>query len=152
MKTLLIEIFLRLKTTMNQVKTKNLGFRYFRRFGTRALTLRPRNTYVNVFRALFGFCNFQATCCEFRKLEVSSLDSKLNFESIEQVFWRLHVPVCCCAAHLYSEITCISLRFETEECVVRVNKSEIIGENAFNGNLFEIEDKHESIKDKETWF
>ena len=91
MKTLLMEIFLRLKTTMNQVKTKKLGFEYFCRFGTRALTLRPRNTYVNVFRALFGFCNSQVTCCGFRRLGVSSLNSKLNSESIEQVFWRVNV-------------------------------------------------------------
>ena len=152
MKTLLIEIFLRLKTTMNQVKTKNLGFRYFCRFGTRSLTLRLRNTYVNVFRALFGFCNFQVTCCGFRKIGVSSLNSKLNSKSIEQVFWRVNVLVCCYAANQDSEITDIFLRFQTEERVVRVNKSEISGENTFNGDLFEIEDNYQSIKDGETWF
>ena len=27
-------------------------------FVTSALTLRPRNTYIYVFQALFGFCNF----------------------------------------------------------------------------------------------
>ena len=59
--------------------------------------------------------------------------------------------VCCCAASQYSEITCIFLRSQTEESVVRVNKSEITGENAFNGDPLEIEDKHESIKDEETW-
>ena len=147
----LMRMFLKLKITMNKVKMKKLDFRYFCRFGTRALTLRPRNTYIYVFRALFGFCNFQATCCEFSKLGVTYLDSKLNFESIEQVFWRLNVLVCCCAASQYSEITCIFLRSQTEESVVRVNKSEITGENAFSGDPLEIEDKHESIKDEETW-
>ena len=38
-------------------------------------------------------------------------------------------------------------RFQTEERVVNVNKSEITGENAFNGDLLEIEDNHESSKD-----
>ena len=38
-------------------------------------------------------------------------------------------------------------RFQTEEYVVNVNKSEITGENAFNGDLLEIEDNHESSKD-----
>ena len=43
-------------------------------------------------------------------------------------------------------------RFQTKERVLRVNKSEITGENAFDGDLFEIEDNHESSKDKKTWF
>ena len=76
-KTLLMEIILRLKVTMNQVKTKKLCFGYFCRFVTSALTLRPRNTYI---RALFGFCNFLATSCGFWKLGVSSFSSTLNFE------------------------------------------------------------------------
>ena len=41
-------------------------------------------------------------------------------------------------------------RFQTKERVLRVNKSEITGENAFNADLLEIEDNHESIK--KTWF
>ena len=44
------------------------------------------------------------------------------------------------------------LSFQTEERVLRVNKSEIAGENAFNGDLFETEDNHESSKDEKTWF
>ena len=44
------------------------------------------------------------------------------------------------------------LGFQTEERVLRVNKSEIAGENAFNGDLFEIEDNHESSKDEKSWF
>ena len=51
---------LRLKITMNQVKTDKLGFRYFCRFFTRALTVRKRSTYIYNFPALFGFCIFQA--------------------------------------------------------------------------------------------
>ena len=47
------------------------------------------------------------------------------------------------AANQYSEITSIFLRFQTEERILRVNKSEITGENAFNGDLLEIEDNHE---------
>ena len=39
-------------------------------------------------------------------------------------------------------------RFLTKECVLRVNKSEITGENAFNENLFEIEGNLEQSKDK----
>ena len=44
------------------------------------LTLRPRKTYIYIFRALFGFCNFEATSCGFWKLGVSSFSSTLNFE------------------------------------------------------------------------
>ena len=42
--------------------------------------------------------------------------------------------------------------FQTEERVLRVNKSKITGENAFNGGLFEVEDNHESSKDEKIWF
>ena len=38
-----------IEETTNQVKTKNLGFRYFWRFVTGALTLRPRIRYIYVF-------------------------------------------------------------------------------------------------------
>ena len=43
-------------------------------------------------------------------------------------------------------------KFQTEKHVRRVNKSEITGENSFNGDHFEIEDNHESSKDKKTLF
>ena len=39
------------------IKDEKTFFGYFCRFVTR-VTLRPRNTYIYVFRALFGFCNF----------------------------------------------------------------------------------------------
>ena len=43
-----MDIILKLKVTMNQMKTKKLHFGYVCRFVTRALTLRPRNTYIYV--------------------------------------------------------------------------------------------------------
>ena len=57
-KTLSMKIILRLKVTINKVKTKNVCLRYFCRFVTSTLTLRPQNTYIYVFGALFGFLNF----------------------------------------------------------------------------------------------
>ena len=45
--------------------------------------------------------------------------------------------------------------FETfflEEHVLKVKKSKITGENAFNGDIVEIEDNHEYSKDEKTWF
>ena len=44
------------------------------------------------------------------------------------------------------------LRFQTKEHLLRVNKSEITDKNAFNGDLFEIEDNHEASKNEKTWF
>ena len=55
-KTLLMEIILRLKVALNQVKTKKLCFRYFCRFVTHALTLRPQNTLC--FSSIVWFMQF----------------------------------------------------------------------------------------------
>ena len=44
------------------------------------------------------------------------------------------------------------LRFQTEERVLRVSKSEFTGENTFNGDLLEIEDNHKYSKDEKAWF
>ena len=44
------------------------------------------------------------------------------------------------------------LRFRTVERVIRVDKSEIIGQNIFYGDLSKTEDNHESYKDQKTWF
>ena len=107
-KKLLIEVILRWKITMNQVKNKKLGLRYFCRFVTRALTLRPRRRYIYVFRALFGFCSFQVTSYEFWKLGVSSLIFELNFDETERNFWGLNILFYCCTRHQYSEFTHIS--------------------------------------------
>ena len=43
-------------------------------------------------------------------------------------------------------------RFQTEEHALTVNKSEITGQNAFHGDIFEIEDNHEGSKDEKTEF
>ena len=53
-----MEIILILKVTMDQVMTKTVCFGYFFRFVTSASTLRLRNTFKYVFKALFGFFNF----------------------------------------------------------------------------------------------
>ena len=58
----------------------NHCFGYFYRFVTSALTLRPRNTYIYIFPALFGVCKFFATFFRFWKLGVNSFCSTLNFE------------------------------------------------------------------------
>ena len=50
------------------------------------------------------------------------------------------------------KLLAFSFSFQTEEQVLRVNKSEIVGKNAFHGDLFEIEDNHESSKDENIWF
>ena len=50
------------------------------------------------------------------------------------------------------KITTFSLRFERKEHVLKVNKSEITGENTFKGDLCETEANHDSSKDEETLF
>ena len=44
------------------------------------------------------------------------------------------------------------LRFQTEERILRVKKSEITDENAFHPDFFEVEGNHEASKDEKTWF
>ena len=48
------------------------------------------------------------------------------------------------------KLPAFNLKFQTQERVLRVNKSEITGENAFNGDLLDTEDNHEWIKDEKT--
>ena len=43
-------------------------------------------------------------------------------------------------------------RFQTKECVLRVNKSKITSEYTFNGDHLETEDNHEPTEDEETLF
>ena len=125
-------------------RQKKLDFWYFCRFIARALNLRPRNTYIYVLKTLFDSFKFQAASCGFWKLGVSSLNSTVNFKEIDRNVSLFNVLVCCCAANRYSGVTSIFKKdFETEERVLRVNKSEITSESAFNGNLFEIEKNHE---------
>ena len=40
------------------------------------------------------------------------------------------------------------MRFQTKEHILRVDKSDITGENAFHGDLFENQDNHESRKNE----
>ena len=42
--------------------------------------------------------------------------------------------------------------FQIEYCLLNVNKSEITDKNAFNGDIFETDDNHESSKVRKTWF
>ena len=42
------------------------------------------------------------------------------------------------------------LRLQTEGLVLRVDESEITGENALRGDFSEIEDNHEARKDEKT--
>ena len=52
----------------------------------------------------------------------------------------------------YSENDVIFLRFQIEEHVLRVAKSEITDENTFKGDHFEIEARGDLINDEETLF
>ena len=61
LKMLLTQIIFEWK--VNQKTRRKPFFRYFCRFMSGSLTLRPRKMYVYVFRTLFGFCNFQVTSC-----------------------------------------------------------------------------------------
>ena len=136
MKTLLREIILRFKVTVNQVKTKKLCFWYFCRFVTSALTLgSPFLEHCSVFSV------FMPLRIGLESQEpVHSLPKK--FEYTDPDFWRLFVLVCFCAANQYSEnngIFFFFLRFETEEHVLRDNESEATVKNTFNGDHFETE-------------
>ena len=53
--------------TDHESATKKTFFVYFQRFVTHALTLSLRKMYIYVFRAIFGFRNFQATFCFFQR-------------------------------------------------------------------------------------
>ena len=44
------------------------------------------------------------------------------------------------------------LRFQTEECVLSINKSKFTFENTFNGDYFKIEEYHGSSTDKKNLF
>ena len=67
-------------------------------------------------------------------------------------FSRLHVLVCCCAANQYREVTGILLGFQTEECVLRVNKSKVTGENTFNEIILKLKLTMDQVKTKNVCF
>ena len=50
------------------------------------------------------------------------------------------------------KIPVFSFRLQTEKRVLKVNKSDITGGNAFNGDLAEIEGNHESSKKEKACF
>ena len=58
LKTLVIQIILKLKVAMAQIKQKNISFGVFCIFVTSALCIRPSNMYIFFFQELFGFCIF----------------------------------------------------------------------------------------------
>ena len=74
-KMLLIQIILEWKVSMNEKTRLKPSFRYPCRFMSGSLALRLRRTF---FRALFGFCNIQATFCFLQKLGAYSFDFTLN--------------------------------------------------------------------------
>ena len=80
-------------------------------------------------------------------LRLHSFSSTLNFKETEQDIWRLHDLVFCCAANQFTDFTCTFLRFQTEERILRYNKSKITGENTYNGDHFQIGDNDGSSKD-----
>ena len=49
------------------------------------------------------------------------------------------------------KLAALLLRCQTEERVLKVNKSKITGENTFNRDHFEIECNHRSSKDKKNF-
>ena len=57
----------------------------------------------------------------------------------------------CCAGNQYIEITGIFWRFHTEECILKVNKTEVTGGNTFAGYHFDIKGNHELSKDKKSF-
>ena len=149
MKTLLMEFILRLRVTMDELKSKNFCFEYFCRFVASALILRPWNRYIYVFRGWFGFCNFNFTSCGFQKQGVSSFFSTLNFDEIERGFWGLNVLVYGGTAKpLHWNYRHFFLRFQTIEPVLRVKKCEITGENTFKEDHLETEGNHRWSKDE----
>ena len=115
-----MDIILELKVTINQVKTKKLCLWYFYRFVTRALTLRPRNTNIYVFRAVFGFCNIYVTSCWVYKLGVSFLHSTLNSEKKSQLF-GVYIDQFAAAQQISTaKLLEFLRRFQTQEPVLRV--------------------------------
>ena len=52
---------------------------------------------------------------------------------------RLHILACCCAAKKYCDIPAFYSRYQTKERFLRVNKSKIAAEKAFNEDYFDIE-------------
>ena len=71
---------------------------------------------------------------------------------MERDFLRIDILLCWCAVNQYTKITGTFSRIQTEEPVLRVNKSKITGENTFHGDHFVIGGNHGSGKDKKVLF
>ena len=78
LKMLLIQIIFEWKVSMNQKNEVKSSFRLFLQIYEWFLNPQTAKDVVYVFRALFGFCNFQATSCFLQKLGKYSFDSALN--------------------------------------------------------------------------
>ena len=134
---------------MDQVKTKKFCFRYFSRFVTSTLTLILRITYSYVLQASFPSINFLS---QFQWV----LETRKNLI----LFYVKESEVFCVNVYQFAaqqqmntlKLTITFFRFQIEECVLRVNKSKITGENTFNGDPFQIGDNHGSSKDKKFSF
>ena len=64
----------------------------------------------------------------------------------------MHVLVFYCAATVTAKLLAFCQRFQTKECILRVNKSKSTGENAFNGDHLGTEGNHEPNNDKKNLF
>lgn len=83
----------------------------------------------------------------FWKLKVSSRNFTINFEHIKLYLWLLNVLVLLLSSKpVEFNYRHFFMIIQTKECVLTVNKSEITGEHAFNGDAFR--GQHEYSKDK----
>ena len=132
-----MKIILASEGTTDQVKTKDFCLWYFCRLMTTALTLRLPNTYTQVFRALFPFCNFLFTSCGFwNRIQFILFYTKVLVHRVRFLVSRctgflLH-------ANWYSEIKSIFFEISNQRAGSEVKKCKIIGENTFNGGHSEI--------------
>ena len=129
-----MEIILGVKVTVIIVKTKKPCFGYLSTFVTRPLALRVRNTYIYVFRAFFGFFNYQATSCSFQKLTVRLFHSPLHFEQKQPRRHNVIFTMKCFAAAQQTntpKLPAFYKTFQTEERALRVNEAKITIETFF---------------------
>ena len=66
------------------------------------------------------------------KVGVISFSSKFNFGYLEPEFWRLHIQFAAAQETSTVKLLPCFLKFETEESVLRVNKSQITAEKTSN--------------------
>ena len=138
---------------MDQIKAKKFSFVVFFKFVTSASTLRPPSKYIFVFRESLVFLNFFKLLPEgFGSWESAPF---LRSKIISQQSHSFGVYLYQFAAVKQTStlnLAAFLLKFEMEESVLRVNKSQIFVENAFNLDRFEIKGSHGSNKDQKIWF